>query len=189
MRGKVAKKYGDDVNTDNIIPAYLLQESWDKQFFADHAFEYFDPSFKSACRQNKESVVVAGNNFGCGSSREQAVYAIRYNNVTAVVAQSFPDIFYRNCLNNGLLPIQVADTSKIQPGDELLIDLDARLLRVNGGEGRGDDAAGGAAGLEYDIIATDAAVEQMKRGGFLGFVRERLRRRLTTPSSPALAVP
>ncbi len=81
IRGKVAKKYGDDINTDYIIPAYLLQESWDKQFFADHAFEYYDPSFKSACRANKESIVVAANNFGCGSSREQAVYAVKYNNV------------------------------------------------------------------------------------------------------------
>jgi len=166
MRGTVARKFPDDINTDYIIPAYLLQESWDKQFFADHAFEYYDPSFKAACRANKESIVVAGNNFGCGSSREQAVYAVKYNNVVAVVAQSFPDIFYRNALNNGLLPIQIEDTSKIDPGDELLIDLDARsLLDVT-------------KGMEYRIVATDAAVEQMKRGGFLGYVRERLRQKL-----------
>jgi 3-isopropylmalate dehydratase small subunit len=170
MRGKVAKKYPDDINTDYIIPAYLLQESWDKQFFADHAFEYYDPSFKSACRANKESVVVAGNNFGCGSSREQAVYAVKYNNVIAVVAQSFPDIFYRNALNNGLLPIQISDTSKIDAGDELLIDLDARSLRDLTKE------------TEFAIVATDAAVEQMKRGGFLGYVRERLRQRLKAPA-------
>ena len=170
MRGKVAKKYPDDINTDYIIPAYLLQESWDKQFFADHAFEYYDPSFKSACRANKESIVVAGNNFGCGSSREQAVYAVKYNNVIAVVAQSFPDIFYRNALNNGLLPIQVSDTSKIDAGDELLIDLDARSLRDLTKE------------TEFAIVATDAAVEQMKRGGFLGYVRERLRQRLKAPA-------
>src|ERR1700722_1590016 len=166
MRGTVARKFPDDINTDYIIPAYLLQESWDKQFFADHAFEYYDPSFKAACRANKESIVVAGNNFGCGSSREQAVYAVKYNNVVAVVAQSFPDIFYRNALNNGLLPIQVEDTSKIDPGDELLIDLDARsLLNVT-------------KEMEYRIVATDAAVEQMKKGGFLGYVRERLRQKL-----------
>jgi 3-isopropylmalate dehydratase small subunit len=166
MRGTVAKKFPDDINTDYIIPAYLLQESWDKQFFADHAFEYYDPSFKAACRANKESIVVAGNNFGCGSSREQAVYAVKYNNVVAVVAQSFPDIFYRNALNNGLLPIQISDTSKIDPGDELLIDLDARSLLDVTKE------------MEYRIVATDAAVEQMKRGGFLGYVRERLRKKL-----------
>jgi 3-isopropylmalate/(R)-2-methylmalate dehydratase small subunit len=170
MRGTVAKKYPDDINTDYIIPAYLLQESWDKQFFADHAFEYYDPSFKASCRANKESIVVAGNNFGCGSSREQAVYAVKYNNVIAVVAQSFPDIFYRNALNNGLLPIQINDTSKIDPGDELLIDLDARSLL---------DVTKGA---EYRVVATDAAVEQMKRGGFLGYVRERLRQKLRAPA-------
>jgi 3-isopropylmalate/(R)-2-methylmalate dehydratase small subunit len=168
LRGKVAKKYGDDINTDYIIPAYLLQESWDKQFFADHAFEYFDPSFKAACRANKESIVVATNNFGCGSSREQAVYAVKYNNVVAVVAQSFPDIFYRNCLNNGLLPLQVEDTSKIGEGDELLIDLDGRSLKnlTNGGQ--------------YTIVATDSAIDQMKKGGFVGYVRERLRTRLAS---------
>ena len=71
IRGKVAKKYPDDINTDYIIPAYLLQESWDKQFFADHAFEYYDPSFRKDCRANKESIIVAGNNFGCGSSRSR----------------------------------------------------------------------------------------------------------------------
>ena len=166
LRGKVAKKYPDDINTDYIIPAYLLQESWDKQFFADHAFEYYDPTFKAACRANRESIVVAGNNFGCGSSREQAVYAVKYNNVIAVVAQSFPDIFYRNALNNGLLPIQVGDTSKIDLGDELTIDLDARSLKNV------------TKGTEYSVAATDSAIEQMKRGGFLGYVRERLRQRL-----------
>ncbi len=166
--GKVAKKYGDDINTDYIIPAYLLQESWDKQFFADHAFEHYDPSFKADCRANQQSIVVAANNFGCGSSREQAVYAVQYNNVVAVVAQSFPDIFYRNCLNNGLLPIQIDDTTEIEPGDELLIELDARKLK-NMTRGR-----------EYDIIATDSAIDQMKTGGFLGYVKERLRTRLAS---------
>jgi 3-isopropylmalate/(R)-2-methylmalate dehydratase small subunit len=166
IRGKVAKRYGDDINTDYIIPAFLLQESWDKQFFADHAFEGYDPSFGPACRANKESIVVAANNFGCGSSREQAVYSIKYNNVVAVVAQSFPDIFFRNCLNNGLLPIQIQDTSKIAVGDELVIDLDSRTLK--------DETTK----EEYSIFATDASIESMKRGGFLGFVRERLRQKL-----------
>ena len=171
VRGKVAKRFGNDINTDYIIPAYLLQESWDKQYFADHAFEGYDPAFGPDCRANKESIVVAANNFGCGSSREQAVYAIKYNNVVAVVAQSFPDIFFRNCLNNGLLPIQVADTSKISVGDELLIDLDSRKLR---------DVT---TKVDHQIVATDSAIEQMKRGGSLGFVRERLRQMLkATPA-------
>ena len=166
VRGKVAKKFGDDINTDYIIPAYLLQESWDKQFFADHTFEDYDPSFKTACRAAKESIVVASNNFGCGSSRSRRSTPSGTTTSSPSVAQSFPDIFYRNSLNNGLLPIQVADTSAIQVGDELLLDLDSRALRnLTRGE-------------EHRIIASDAAIEQMKRGGFLGYVRERLRQKL-----------
>lgn len=165
-RGKVARRFGSDINTDYIVPAYILQESWEKQFFADHAFEGYDPGFAQACRANKESIVVAADNFGCGSSREQAVYAIKYNNVVAVIAQSFPDIFFRNSLNNGLLPLQVADTSKIAVGDEIVVDLDSRTVMDI------------TRGLEFPMIATDAAVEAMTRGGSLGFVRERLRQKL-----------
>jgi 3-isopropylmalate/(R)-2-methylmalate dehydratase small subunit len=117
--------------------------------------------------------VVAANNFGCGSSREQAVYSIKYNNVVAVVAQSFPDIFFRNCLNNGLLPIQIQDTSRIGVGDELVIDLDSQTLK--------DETTG----QQYPIIATDASIESMKRGGFLGFVRERLRQKLKADPAKA----
>jgi 3-isopropylmalate/(R)-2-methylmalate dehydratase small subunit len=166
--GRVVKRYGDDVNTDYIIPAYLLQESWDKQFFADHAFERYDPSFVPICRASERNIVVGGKNFGCGSSREQAVYAIKYNNVVAVVAESFPDIFLRNCLNNGLLPIQIEETKSIEVGDELEIDLEARsLANVTRMEA-------------FPIGASDDSIEQMKRGGFLGFVRERLREKLRT---------
>jgi len=166
--GRVVKRYGDDVNTDYIIPAYLLQESWDKQFFADHAFESYDPSFVPGCRVSERNIIVAGKNFGCGSSREQAVYAIKYNRVVAVVAESFPDIFFRNCLNNGLLPIQINDTKSIEVGDHLEIDLDARSL------------ANTARVQSFQIMASDDSIEQMKRGGFLGYVRERLRQKLKT---------
>jgi 3-isopropylmalate/(R)-2-methylmalate dehydratase small subunit len=166
VTGWVAKKFKDDINTDYIIPAYLLQESWDKQFFADHAFESYDPTFVPALRNKERSIVVAGKNFGCGSSREQAVYAIKYNHVLAVIAESFPDIFFRNCLNNGLLPIQVDDTSIIMEGDKLEIDLDNhRLSNITRNEG-------------YPIRATDSAIAQMKDGGFLEYVRKRLRQKL-----------
>jgi 3-isopropylmalate/(R)-2-methylmalate dehydratase small subunit len=169
--GWVAKKYGDDVNTDYIIPAYLLQESWDKQFFADHAFESYDPTFVASLRAKQSSnIVVGGKNFGCGSSREQAVYAIKYNNVLAVIAESFPDIFFRNCLNNGLLPIQVDDTSSLSEGDKIEIDLDdRRLSNLTRSE-------------SHPIRATDDAVKQMKEGGFLEYVRQRLRQKLKTQS-------
>jgi len=170
VTGKVVKKYGNDINTDYIIPAYLLQESWDKQFFADHAFERYDPSFVPDCKTGRTNIVVSGDNFGCGSSREQAVYAIKYNNVVAVVAQSFPDIFFRNSLNNGLLPIQVKDTSGIKVGDQIEIDLDARILRNL------------TRNSQDPILAADVSIDQMKSGGFLGNVRERLRQKLKAAS-------
>jgi 3-isopropylmalate/(R)-2-methylmalate dehydratase small subunit len=119
----VSAKFGSDINTDYIIPAYLLQEAWDKLFFAEHAFERYDPTFVNACRGSQDNIVVASKNFGCGSSREQAVYAIQYNNVRAVVAESFPDIFYRNSINNGFPALTVESTKDLQVGDNLSIDL------------------------------------------------------------------
>ena len=117
MRGKVAKKYADDINTDYIIPAYLLQESLGQAVLRRPRLRVLRPLVQgSRAGPTRRAIVVAGNNFGCGSSREQAVYAVKYNNVVAVVAQSFPDIFYRNALNNGLLPIQVSDTSRSTSG-------------------------------------------------------------------------
>jgi 3-isopropylmalate dehydratase small subunit len=172
IEGTVARKYGDDVNTDYIIPAYLLQESWDPQFFADHAFERYDPGFASACRAQKNSIVVAGNNFGCGSSREQAVYAIKYNGVAAVVAQSFPDIFFRNSLNNRLLPVQIADTSGIRVGDTLTIDLERRLV---------EDLS---TGEQYEIAGVQTLVQQLGKGDVLDYVRARLRQRLKASADP-----
>ncbi|MDG6999057.1 MAG: hypothetical protein JRN15_08080, partial [Nitrososphaerota archaeon] len=65
INGTVTVKFGDDINTDYIIPAYLLQEAWDKRFFADYAFERYSPDFIKTCRGSKDNIVVAGKNFGC----------------------------------------------------------------------------------------------------------------------------
>jgi 3-isopropylmalate/(R)-2-methylmalate dehydratase small subunit len=166
IEGTVVKKYGDDINTDYIIPAYLLQESWDPQFFADHAFERYDPTFVSACRANKNNVIVAGNNFGCGSSREQAVYAIKNNDVVAVVAQSFPDIFFRNSLNNKLLPVQVKDTSSIAVGDRLIINLEKGLV---------EDLS---TTKKHEILGAQNLVQRISKGDALDYARARLRAKL-----------
>ncbi len=125
VEGKVTVKFGDDINTDYIIPAYILQEAWDKKFFADYAFERYSPDFIKTCRSNtdKDNVVVAGKNFGCGSSREQAVYAIQYNNVNAVIAESFPDIFFRNSINNSFCVVRIESVADISIGDRVEIDL------------------------------------------------------------------
>src|SRR5512136_3181344 len=129
LKGTVTTIFGDDINTDDIIPAFRLQQSNDPEYFAAYAFEKFDPEFRSRCGQGKANIVVAGKNFGCGSSREQAVYALLYNRVACVIAGSFPDIFYRNCLANGLTLAALPDRGGIGMGDELEVDLVAGVIR------------------------------------------------------------
>jgi len=128
ITGTVTSVFGDDINTDDIIPALFLQRSTDRLFFKDYAFDKFDPDFRERCKQTSTNIVVAGKNFGCGSSREQAVYAVKDNNVVCVIASSYPDIFYRNSLSNGLILITMPDTSTFQLGDELQVDLNAGTI-------------------------------------------------------------
>jgi len=174
IEGTATVKFGDDINTDYIIPAYLLQEAWDKKFFADYAFERHSPDFIKTCRANakKDNIVVAGKNFGCGSSREQAVYAIQYNNVRAVVAESFPDIFFRNSINNAFCVVKVEKTDDIKLGDELNIDLEKLVVRINSDGKRS----------EKKILMSDEERNLLVAGGRLGKVRERLKQRLLTPA-------
>jgi len=124
ITGKITSVYGNDINTDDIIPASFLQQSTDRKFFATYAFDRSDPAFRDRCKETDSNIVIGGANFACGSSREQAVYALKENNVTCVIAESYPDIFYRNSLSNGLVLISVPDTSVFQMGDELNVDLD-----------------------------------------------------------------
>jgi methanogen homoaconitase small subunit len=169
ISGTVTVKLGDDINTDYIIPAYLLQEAWDKRFFADYAFERYYPEFPKVCRANKQNdnIVVAGINFGCGSSREQAVYAIQYNNVNAVIAESFPDIFFRNSINNSFCVVRVASTKGFGVGDKVEIDLEKLIVRRNGSD-------------EMKILMNEEERDLLVGGGRLGQVKERLRQRLLT---------
>lgn len=167
INGTVTVKLGDDINTDYIIPAYLLQEAWDKRFFADYAFERYYPEFPKICRANKnrDNIVVAGINFGCGSSREQAVYAIQYNEVRAVIAESFPDIFFRNSINSSFCVVKVESTKIFQIGDKVEIDLDNLVVRRNGSD-------------EMKILMSNEERDLLVAGGRLGQVKDRLRQRL-----------
>lgn len=128
LSGTVTTIFGNDINTDDIIPAPYLQRSDDPEYFATYAFAKFEPEFRTRCLQQPANIVVAGKNFGCGSSREQAVYALQFNRVVCVIAESFPDIFYRNSLANGLPLILLADRSGIQLGDQLEVDLESGVV-------------------------------------------------------------
>ena len=120
-------KYGDNVDTDVIIPGKYLR-STDFNVFAQHAMEGIDPAFKP----NKGDIIVAGHNFGCGSSREQAPLAIKYAGIDCVVAKDFARIFFRNAINVGL-PIVEADVfDAVIKGDEVEVDLDQGYVLAKG---------------------------------------------------------
>jgi 3-isopropylmalate/(R)-2-methylmalate dehydratase small subunit len=128
LSGTVTSVFGDDINTDDIIPAVYLLKSDDPEYFSTYAFAKFDPEFRARCLAGQANIVVAGRNFACGSSREQAVYALQFNRVVCVIAQSFPDIFYRNCLANGLPLVALAETGGLRQGDVLDVDLAGGII-------------------------------------------------------------
>jgi methanogen homoaconitase small subunit len=117
--------FGDDVDTDVIIPGKYLRTK-DAKLWADHVMEGLDPQF-AKCVQ-KGDVIVAGRNFGSGSSREQAPRALKEAGVAAVVARSFARIFYRNAINVGL-PLVEANV-QCQAGDLMEVDLESGSVRV-----------------------------------------------------------
>ena len=113
-------KFGDNIDTDVIIAARYLNTS-DEKFLASHVMEDIDPNFVK--KISVGDVIVAGENFGCGSSREHAPIAIKSAGICAVIAKSFARIFYRNSFNMGLLILECNETDEINEGDELKIDV------------------------------------------------------------------
>ena len=117
----------DHINTDEIIPARYLNTD-DEAELARHCLEDLDKDFVSKVR--KGDVIVASEDFGCGSSREHAVWAIRGAGVQTIIAKSFARIFYRNAINNGFYVIESPDgLEKINNGDELEIDYKTGLIK------------------------------------------------------------
>lgn len=120
-------KLPDNVNTDFIISGRYKFSITDMKELSKHAMEDIDPGFPAKVIPGK-SIIVAGNNFGMGSSREQAPLVIKECGITAILAKSFARIFYRNCFNIGL-PLFETDTDKIGENDELCIDMDAGIVK------------------------------------------------------------
>jgi 3-isopropylmalate dehydratase small subunit len=131
VRGRVWK-YGDHVNTDVIIPGRYLDD-YDVRSMAKHALEDLDPRFARDVAYG--DVIVAGRNFGCGSSREQAPLALKHAGVGAVVAASFARIFFRNAVNVGLPVVELDATGMFERGDVALINLEKGVI-VNETTGR-----------------------------------------------------
>ena len=132
LQGRVWK-YGDNVNTDVIFPGKYTYTVTGRGEIAHHALEDLDATFVKNVQAG--DIIVAGRNWGCGSSREQAATCLAYNGVAAIIAESFSRIFYRNALNNGLLAIACpAAAQAIQLGETVTIDLDRHLIQCNAGE-------------------------------------------------------
>ncbi len=128
-----AWKYGHNVNTDVLFPGKYTYTARGREEIARHALEDLDPRFVQEMQPG--DVIVAGRNFGCGSSREQAATCLVYNGVGAVIAESFSRIFYRNAINNGLLAIPCPPAAQaIQPGEVVTVDLERHVVRCGAGE-------------------------------------------------------
>lgn len=119
LKGRV-HRFGADINTDYIIAGKYKFKTLDMNELASHVMEDLDPNFYKKVTEG--DFIVADSNFGCGSSREQAPLAIKYAGIGAVIASSFARIFYRNAINVGL-PVIECDTSNIEAGDQLEVNL------------------------------------------------------------------
>ena len=154
-------KYGDHVDTDVIIPARYLNTT-DHKELASHCMEYIDSDFKA--KSEKSKIIVAGRNFGCGSSREHAPIAIKASGIQLVIADSFARIFYRNSIDIGLPIIECpAAAAAIRDGDEVEADLDTGIITdVTTGE-------------RFTAAPFPPFIQQIIRcGGIAGFVREKI---------------
>ena len=150
----------DHVNTDEIIPARYLNTD-DAAELATHCMEDLDTEFVNKCQPG--DVIVCGDDFGCGSSREHAVWAIQGAQVGAVIAQSFGRIFYRNCIDCGFYPIELHGAlDKINDGDELEIDYLAGTI---------DNKTQGVK-IEFTPLP-DFAIEIVNEGGLLNHIKNK----------------
>jgi len=130
MSGKVWK-YGDSINTDVIFPGKYTYTITDPKEMAQHALEDLDPEFRHNVRDG--DFIVAGSNFGCGSSREQAVICLKEAGIGAIIAKSFSRIYFRNAVNQGIPAIQISGIQdRVKTGDVITVDLEEGLLSHEG---------------------------------------------------------
>ena len=156
--------FGDNIDTDVIVPGRYMKFGIEE--IAKHCLEAVSPEFSR--QASAGDFVVAGRNFGCGSSREQAPAALKHLGVAALVAESFAGLFYRNALNLGLPALVCKDAKRIRPGDELTIDYAASQVSLSSGEK-----------LSFEPIPAHL-LEMVRDGGLLPHLEKRLKCRTTS---------
>ncbi len=157
LKGRVFK-FGDSISTDHIVPGRLLSLRSNLPELARHVLEDADPTF--ARRVQKGDFVVAGNNFGLGSSREHAPLVIKMAGVSAILAKSVARIFFRNAINIGL-PVLICNTDTINDGDELEVDLKVGKIKnlTTGSE------------IEFSAIP-EIMLHILNEGGLVPYIRK-----------------
>ena len=126
-------KYGDDVNTDMLFPGKYTYTCATAEEILPHLLEDLDPGFAENVK--KGAIILAGSNFGCGSSREQPVLGLKAAGIEAVIAKSFARIFYRSAINQGLLLVECSvAVDAYSDGDEVSLDVDGGIVKVSGSE-------------------------------------------------------
>lgn len=157
-----AYKFGDNINTDVIYPGKYLSITTDREEMAKHCFEAVYPEFLKNAKPG--DIIVAGKNFGCGSSREQAATCLKYFGINAIIVESCARIFYRNAINLGISVFVAADVSqKINHHDDIEIDLETGIIR-----NMKTNEVMQAAKLPPFIL------EIIKRGGLIPYLRKKL---------------
>jgi len=160
IKGKVWK-FGDDIDTDIIIPGRYLVLTDEKEL-AEHVMEGLGSDFSRNVQ--KGDIILAGKNFGCGSSREHAPIAIKGAGISAVVAESFARIFYRNAINVGLTLLESKNISKkVSQGDEIEISIERGVLKdLNTGE-------------EFEVKnLPEFMLDILNKGGLIPYLKEKL---------------
>ena len=159
LRGK-AWKFGDNIDTDQIFPGAYLTLT-DVEEMGRHAMEGVPGREDFAKKVNKGDIIVAGKNFGCGSSREQAPIAIKGSGISAVIAKSFARIFYRNAVNIGLPILECKDADRIEDGDILEKDLERGMIK-NLSTNKILEATP-LTSLEFEIMKAGGLIRYLKR--------------------------
>jgi 3-isopropylmalate/(R)-2-methylmalate dehydratase small subunit len=160
FKGRVWK-YGDNVNTDVIFPGKYTYQKMEPQEMAHHALEDLDPDFHKNVREG--DILVAGKNFGMGSSREQAAVCLKAAGISLIIAKSFARIYFRNAINAGMPALKSPEAVEaIGNGDEITVDMDRGEINTE-------------TGTFHFPPYPDTVMEILEQNGLIGFIKSKLK--------------